>query len=325
VVERVLALLVRQRLVTAGHDTYMLSHEALIHAWDRLDSWLSEDRDGLRLHRELGDRARSWDRLGRDPGSLYGGAELELARRWVTNHPDQLDDLERDFYQAGLVAQAAQQRSRRRRSRVLTAVVISQAILLIAASIAGNFARQQYGVAVEERQSAEAAERVALSRQLAAQSASLADTNPNLAALLAVEAYRTAPSEAAISNLVTAANLPLSRRLTREGWALGMVFSPDGRTLAVRSEKGLRQLGSHGEVVGRALAQAHRRTGRSRQRRAGGGGQSGRPLRRHWQRRRHGRLVGRAHRRSRRRPRGAQGCGHSGSVRTARRYVADGE
>src|SRR5262249_58948055 len=88
--ERILAQLIDERLVTAEDGTYMLSHEALIRAWPRLRQWLNEDRDGLRLHRELGDRARAWDRHHRDPASLYAGTELELARYWATHHPDHL-------------------------------------------------------------------------------------------------------------------------------------------------------------------------------------------------------------------------------------------
>jgi hypothetical protein len=60
--ERILARLIDERLVTAEDGTYMLSHEALIRAWPRLQQWLSEDRDGLRLHREIGDRARALTR-----------------------------------------------------------------------------------------------------------------------------------------------------------------------------------------------------------------------------------------------------------------------
>src|SRR5262249_58904270 len=60
--DRILARLIDERLVTAEDNTYMLSHEALIRAWPRLQQWLTEDRDGLRLHRELAYRARAWDR-----------------------------------------------------------------------------------------------------------------------------------------------------------------------------------------------------------------------------------------------------------------------
>src|SRR5262249_3195760 len=38
--ERILAQLIDARLVTAEDDTYMLSHEALIRAWPRLQHWL---------------------------------------------------------------------------------------------------------------------------------------------------------------------------------------------------------------------------------------------------------------------------------------------
>src|SRR5262249_59024714 len=94
--ERILAQLIDERLVTAEDGAYMLSHEALIRAWPRLQQWLSEDRDSLRLHRELADRARTWHRHHRDPGSLIAGTELELARRWATQHPDHLQGIRHD-------------------------------------------------------------------------------------------------------------------------------------------------------------------------------------------------------------------------------------
>src|SRR5262249_53121352 len=41
--DRILSLLVGARLVTAEDGTYMLSHEALVRAWPRLQEWLNED------------------------------------------------------------------------------------------------------------------------------------------------------------------------------------------------------------------------------------------------------------------------------------------
>jgi hypothetical protein len=193
VAEGVIARLVEHRLVTAEKIPYVLSHEALLRAWPRLSQWLSDDRDGLRLHRELGDRARIWNRVGRDASSLYAGAELQLAQGWVVHHMDVLDELETDFYEASVAAEsaraaavAADHRARKRRTRLLYAALATLAALLAAALAAGGLAMQQRGAA-------ENARRIALSRQLAAQSASAIDSNPELASLLAVEAYRVAP------------------------------------------------------------------------------------------------------------------------------------
>jgi hypothetical protein len=49
--ERVVALLVRSRLVTAEEDTFEVAHEALARAWPRLQSWLEDDTAGQRIQR----------------------------------------------------------------------------------------------------------------------------------------------------------------------------------------------------------------------------------------------------------------------------------
>src|SRR5262249_8634101 len=162
--ERILGQLIEQRLVTAEDDSYMLSHEALIRAWPRLKEWLTEDRDSLRRHRELTSRASAWDRHGRDPGSLYAGAELELAARWVAAHPGTLSGVEEEFFQASLAAERArqaavlaQQRAKRRQLRIVRA-------LLVVAVVAGSVAWQQRGHAVQQQRLAERNERTAVDR-----------------------------------------------------------------------------------------------------------------------------------------------------------------
>jgi hypothetical protein len=231
--ERILAQLIDDRLVTAEDNSYMLSHDALIRAWPKLRTWLSEDRDGLRLHRDLSDRAHAWHRHNRDPNSLYGGTELDLARRWVDNHPDDLHGIERDFYQASLAAEQArhaaeqaQQRTRRRQLRIVSA-------LLIIATTAGLLAWVQRGQAVQQRHLADATARTAIARQLAAQSTNLINTDPDLASLLAVESYQTDPTDEGRAALAAAANLPLRHRLVgHTGPVDSVAFSPDGRMLA---------------------------------------------------------------------------------------------
>jgi WD40 repeat protein len=227
--ERILAYLIDGRLVTAEDGIYMLSHEALIRTWPRLQRWLTEDRDGLRLHRELTDRARAWDRHHRDPASLYAGTELELARRWATNHPNDLHGVERDFYHASLAAEEARhaaararQRARRRQLRIVSS-------LLVLAVTAGLIAWQQ-------RRAAEDQARTALARQLAAQSNSMIDASTDLASLLAIESYRTARTDEGLQALGAAARVPLKRRLAGHTKSVTAVaFSPDGSTVATAS------------------------------------------------------------------------------------------
>jgi hypothetical protein len=229
--ERILAYLIDARLVTAEDGTYMLSHDALIHTWPRLQQWLTEDRDGLRLHRELTDRARTWHRHHRDPASLIAGTELELARRWATQHPDDLHGIGHDFYHASLAAETTRrERAKRRRLRRISGLTSGLLVLALTASL---YAWQQHGQAIKQRQAATAA----LARQLAAQANSMIDADPDLASLLAVTAYRLDHGDDETQALAVTSRLPLTRRLTGHAGPVNAVaFSPDGTTLATTSD-----------------------------------------------------------------------------------------
>jgi hypothetical protein len=99
-VHEVLLTLADARLITTGQDTAEVAHEALIREWPTLRGWLEEDREGLRLHRRLTEAALEWDSSGRDPGILYRGARLAQVIEWVQAHPDDVNQLERDFLEA---------------------------------------------------------------------------------------------------------------------------------------------------------------------------------------------------------------------------------
>ena len=99
-VTSLLKTLADARLITLAEDTAEVAHEALIREWPALRQWLSEDREGLRLHRHLTEAAEAWAELERDPGELYRGARLAQAVEWAEAHPDDLNALEREFLQA---------------------------------------------------------------------------------------------------------------------------------------------------------------------------------------------------------------------------------
>jgi transcriptional regulator with XRE-family HTH domain len=69
----VLERFVDARLVTAHRTTVQITHEALLAAWPRLRTWIEEDRDSLRLHRDLTEAARTWHDSDRDPSTWHGG------------------------------------------------------------------------------------------------------------------------------------------------------------------------------------------------------------------------------------------------------------
>ncbi len=69
----VLDTLAEARLITLNEDTAEVAHEALIREWQRLHEWLSQDREGLLLHRHLTDAALEWERRGRILPSCIAG------------------------------------------------------------------------------------------------------------------------------------------------------------------------------------------------------------------------------------------------------------
>ncbi|MES4901031.1 MULTISPECIES: helix-turn-helix domain-containing protein [unclassified Streptomyces] len=233
----VLERLVKTRLVTLDGHTVHLAHEALIGTWPRLRKWIDEDRDRLRLHRQLTDAAHTWRDLGRDSGALYRGTRLAAAEESFPTADADLTPLERDFLTRSTATRHHEEQAAARATRRLRQFATTVSVLLVLALTAGLIAWQQYRTSEQQRHQALAAQRIALSRQLAAQSADLLDSNPDLASLLAVQAYRTSPTKEATAGLFTAAALPLKHRLAgHTGFVAPVAFSPDGRTLASGSD-----------------------------------------------------------------------------------------
>jgi DNA-binding SARP family transcriptional activator len=195
--ERVLARLVEARLLTLQEDTVEVAHEALVRAWPRLRAWLDEDAEGLRMLRHIALAAEGWDALGRPLSELYRGPRLELARERAEQDPAALTPLDHEFLAASDgadrherqgVARAAERE--RRTNRRLRLLLVSTASLLLVALVAGGLAVRNRNNALQQRASAQL-------EALVGRSLALRSTDRDTAALLAVEAYRRFPDEAA--------------------------------------------------------------------------------------------------------------------------------
>ncbi|MGW0709448.1 nSTAND1 domain-containing NTPase [Streptomyces sp. NPDC002643] len=184
VVPGVVERLAGARLLTADEDGVQLTHEALISCWPRLAGWLEEDRERLRHHRRLAEAARAWLEADRDPGALWRGTRLDLAREGFT-HDDLLTAAERDFLAAALEARDAEHRTAARaarRSRLLLTTLSAVVAVAVAVGL----------VAVTQARAGERQRTEAAARRAAAVADSLRTTDPRTAMRLSAAAWRLA-------------------------------------------------------------------------------------------------------------------------------------
>ena len=230
----VLTDLVQARLLTAtGTDdtgTVEISHEALLSAWPRLRQWLTDDRAGLRIHRDLTDAAHAWQAQGRDPSHLFGGTRLADARNWAAQHNQDLNPGEQAFLAA---SQHDQQRTTRRRRLAVAALAVLTLLSLTAA-----------GIAIQQRSAALTARDQAIANQIAAEAGQLTATDPSLAAQLDVAANQISPTPDSKTRLIAAGTTPLASRLTGPtSFVFSVAFSP------CREDPGRRQRRRQGAAV----------------------------------------------------------------------------
>lgn len=264
-VETVLKKLSDARLVIISRETAEVAHEALIREWATLLEWLNENREGLRLHRQLTQAAEEWDKLGRDRELLYRGARLAQALEWAEAHIEDVNMLEqtfikasRDEQQAQEEAEAARQRHEleaaqalseaqrqraaaeqrraeeqtlaasrlRQRAVYLTLALGASLVLLLAALWLGQ-------LAYRNAQAAQAQTRLASSRELAAAAVSNLQVDPERSLLLALQALFTADTLEARNSLRRALpELHILRTIPAYRQSPGVAYSPDGTRLA---------------------------------------------------------------------------------------------
>jgi WD40 repeat protein/DNA-binding SARP family transcriptional activator len=229
-VAAVIDLLAEARLLTVSAGTVEFAHEALLREWPRLRDWIEDDREGLRVHRNLRSAAQDWQRLGRDEGALYRGSRLAEAREWSDHTDLRPTDLEREFLGSSLARQRRERRARRRRLRFAFGGLIAALAAITAVAI----------VAVYQGNEAERQRDIAVSRGIAASGASALATDPSLSLSLALRALDVANTEQAQTvlrqatlNVRTLAILP-----AHKGWAYSAAFSPDGRRAVSAGDDG---------------------------------------------------------------------------------------
>ena len=228
-----MAVFTDARLVTVAEGTVEVAHEALLHEWPRLRTWLEDDAEGRKLHRHVTESSHTWDEGGRDPADLYRGARLTAASEWADPHDADLNDLERQFLRASRSASEGEAVGTRRTNRRLRGLLAGVAMLLAVSLVIGD-------LALTQRDRTTGALTLADAGRLA--SRSRLETDPQLALLIAREAVNINDSTETRSALFAA--LERTPAITDRIYAPGgpspvggetqwIATPPDGSTLAI--------------------------------------------------------------------------------------------
>jgi DNA-binding SARP family transcriptional activator/WD40 repeat protein/energy-coupling factor transporter ATP-binding protein EcfA2 len=226
------------RLLTFDRDpvtrgpTVEVAHEALLTEWSRLAGWIEEARESLMLARRVSESTREWIDSNEDPSYLLRGVRLEDVETWASRAHVVLTGDESRYIAAGVAHRASElDTALRRRRRVILALAVG---LLLVGSLAVVAFLQRGEAQLEALES-----RV---RALAAASGSHVDENPELALLIAIEAFDESVRDGGspMSEAVSAMGQAIAEwRLVSRFPAGEIVFpvaAPDGSLLAVSSK-----------------------------------------------------------------------------------------
>jgi DNA-binding SARP family transcriptional activator/WD40 repeat protein len=233
---RVVEMLLRARLVSAGEDSLEVAHEAVAQAWPRLRRWLDEDREGQRIRQHLTAAAQEWSAAGRDSAELYRGSRLQATEEWADAHPSEPNAAESAFLEASRAARDEQERSHRLTAHRLRRQVVGLSLLLVVALLAASLAVVEQHRANQHADRATEIARTAQISNLVALARSLPASRIDLALLLGLEAYRLDPTvetEGALQEALARTPPGLERVIRLDSPTVHPAIDPTGRLIAL--------------------------------------------------------------------------------------------
>ncbi len=228
----VMELFGRYRLLTFDYDpqtrepTVQVAHEALIREWGRLRAWLDESREVLLVRRRLSAATTEWLNASREASFLATGARLAQFEQLLDDGAGlALNEQERAYLHASIAL--------RRRTANRLRLFIAALLVISLAALVGAF------IALDQRNRADLAARVARSRELAATAMTL--PRLDLSLLLSLEALRIDDTVEARNSLLSALHAQPRLLAFLHGHAdrvRSVAFSPDGALLASAGQDG---------------------------------------------------------------------------------------
>jgi hypothetical protein len=243
----VLNTLAEARLITLNEDSAEVAHEALIREWQRLHEWLTQDRQGLLLHRHLTESAHDWEARERDSSELYRGARLAQAREWASINEERLNAPERAFLAASIEQEErdAMEREAQRQRELESAQILAETQSRAAKQLRRRaiFLTGAFGLAITlagialffSNQSRREAQE-SFSRELAAAAISNLNDDPERSILLALQAEKSADTieaENALHRSILESRVMLVLHHDAEVWSVA--YSTDGKRVATAS------------------------------------------------------------------------------------------
>ena len=254
--QRLIQRLIGARLLTAdrapagGQPTVEVSHEALLRAWPRLQSWLRERSKFVQWRaQDLAPNLERWLDSNKNPEFLLPRSLLDPALQWLNDYPDELAGPPAGYIQA----------SKRRRTRRRSLLSSTVAILVVASLAAAAIFYHLQQTAVRQSRLAQSQSRLAQSQSRLAQSEEMADEAINLlpidsplAMLLSLQAYERAPTIQAGTALIQTLQQPLDDLVISGSPVNTVAFSPSRLTAAVADASG--NVGLWDLATGRRIA-----------------------------------------------------------------------
>jgi WD40 repeat protein len=194
---------------------------------EKLLEAVGTDLDWVKAHTRLLTRAIEWDGKGHDKSCLLRGSDLKEAESWLARSGDK--EPKPTEIQGQYIL--ASRKGTTSRLRLILSAVTAGLVIAVALAI----------IAFIQYRRADERGRIALSRQLSAQSTNLLDSRLDLALLLSLESLRTRPTLEARSSLLSGL-LARPQLITHfhghSDTPTATAFSPDGKILASGGQDG---------------------------------------------------------------------------------------